>query len=135
MHKSKERLYSKYHKYAGVIVDMFYDHFLAKNWGEYSNLSLEETAHKVYGIILNHYPVLPTKIVRLLPFMIYYNWFVSYKDIDKLKLHFEGMARRTSFISGMEKVTEDLRTDYLLYEKEFKLFFPEVIGFAKNYLK
>jgi acyl carrier protein phosphodiesterase len=132
---SKERLYNKYHKYAGVIVDMFYDHFLAKNWNEYSAISLEETAHHAYGILLKHYTILPPKIIRILPFMIYYNWFVSYTDIDKLKLHFEGMARRTTFVSGMEKVTEDLRKDYLLYEKEFKQFFPQVADFAKSFIK
>lgn len=132
---SKERLYHKYHKYAGVIVDMFYDHFLAINWNEYSSVSLEETAHKVYGLLLKHYSILPHKIVRILPFMIYHNWFVSYQDIDKLKLHFEGMARRTTFVSGMEKVTEDFRLDYSLYEKEFRLFFPQVIDFANSYLE
>jgi len=135
VHNSKERLYGKYHKYAGVIVDMFYDHFLAKNWIEYSAISLEETAHNAYGLLLKHYSILPPKIIRMLPFMIYYNWFVSYADINKLKLHFEGMARRTSFVSGMENVTEDLCNDYSLYEKEFKLFFPQVIGFADKYLK
>jgi acyl carrier protein phosphodiesterase len=132
---SKERLYGKYHKYAGVIVDMFYDHFLAKNWREFSTVSLEETAHNAYGILLKHHSVLPPKIVRILPFMIYFNWFVSYKDIYKLKLHFEGMARRTTFVSGMEKVTEDLRKDYSLYEKEFNQFFPQVIDFANSFLK
>jgi acyl carrier protein phosphodiesterase len=131
---SKERLYYKYHKYAGVIVDMFYDHFLAKNWNEYSATSLEETAHHAYGILLKNYTILPPKIIRILPFMIYYNWFVSYTDIDKLKLHFEGMARRTTFISRMEKVTEDLRQDYFLYEKEFKEFFPQVSRYAQSYL-
>lgn len=131
---SKKRLYGKYHKYAGVIVDMFYDHFLAKNWSDYSAIPLDETAHNTYGLILKHYSILPSKIIRILPFMIYHNWFVSYADINKLKLHFEGMARRTSFVSGMENVTEDLRTDYNLYEKEFKLFFPLVIDFSKDYI-
>jgi acyl carrier protein phosphodiesterase len=131
---SKKRLYSKYHKYAGVIVDMFYDHFLAKNWNDYSTISLEETAHHAYGILMKHYAILPPKIIRILPFMIYYNWFVSYRDIDKLKLHFEGMARRTTFVSGMEKVTEDLRADYHLYEMEFKQFFPELIELANSFL-
>ncbi|OIP01443.1 MAG: hypothetical protein AUJ97_06990 [Bacteroidetes bacterium CG2_30_32_10] len=135
VHHSKERLYGKYHKYAGVIVDMFYDHFLAKNWNDYSTISLEQTAYNTYGLLLKHHSILPPKIIRMLPFMIYYNWFVSYADINKLSLHFQGMAKRTTFVSGMENVTEDLYNDYSLYEEEFKHFFPQVIDFANKYLK
>jgi len=135
VHHSKERLYGKYHKYAGVIVDMFYDHFLAKNWNDYSTISLEQTAYNTYGLLLKHQSILNPKIIRMLTFMIYYKWFVSYADINKLSLHFQGMAKRTTFVSGMENVTEDLYNDYSLYEEEFKHFFPQVIDFANKYLK
>jgi len=133
--KSKERLYVKYHKYAGVIVDMFYDHFLAKNWNDYSAAGLQETARHTYGLLLSYYDILPPKIVRIIPFMIYHNWFVAYADIGKLSKHFEGIARRTVFKSNLEKVTDELHKNYHLYEVEFRQFFPELIAFADDYLK
>ena len=55
--KSKERLRGKYHKYAGVIVDMFYDHFLAANWNEYSNEPLNKFTSNAYRILILNFLV------------------------------------------------------------------------------
>jgi acyl carrier protein phosphodiesterase len=131
--KSKERLRSKYHKYSGVIVDMFYDHFLAENWDLFSNVSLSDFTRNAYGILLKNYPILPSRSKRILPFMIYYNWLKNYSDFDSLQSCFEGMSRRTTFNSKMEFVVNDLKNDYDFYKQDFFNFFPELIKFSIEY--
>lgn len=129
---SCQRLNEKYHKFSGVIVDMFYDHFLAKNWNDYSNESLNSFVAKTYSLLLRNYFVIPAKSKRILPFMILQNWLANYANFKGLQWSFEGMARRTKFNSGMENVIYDLKKDYEKYEKEFKDFFPEIISFTKE---
>ncbi len=131
--KSSKRLNGKYRKYSGVIVDIFYDHFLAANWHNYSDVKIEEFVSKAYGILIKNILILPKKSKRILPFMITQNWLVNYANFKGLQRVFNGMSRRTPFNSGMENAVNDLKKDYELYEKEFSEFFPEIIEYVKNY--
>jgi acyl carrier protein phosphodiesterase len=127
---SKNRLAKKYRKYAGVIVDMFYDHFLAANWHDYSDEGLEVFTHRVYWILMKKYFILPPKTKYILPFMAKSNWLMNYGNLEGLHRALSGIAKRTHFESGMENATEDLKKDYELYEQEFRVFFPEVLRFS-----
>ena len=130
--KSKKRLSVNYRKYAGVIVDMFYDHFLAANWEEYSNESLEGYTKRVYKILMKKYLILPRKTKYILPFMAKSNWLMNYGSFEGLNRALSGLAKRTPFESGMENATADLKKDYGLYKQEFRGFFPEVVSFSKG---
>ena len=130
--QSKSRLRSKYHKYSSVIVDMVYDHYLAANWHDYSPIPLKSYVQTAYFVALKRYFILPAHIKKILPFMIYSNWLASYANLDEMQKRFEGMSKRAKFESGMQYVIADIKTDYSLYETEFKNFFPDIIHFVKN---
>ena len=76
--ESKQRLWSRHRHYSSVIVDIFYDHFLAKNWEEYSTIPLEDFARHVYTTIQRFDDALPEKAQQVLPQMIAKNWLVNY---------------------------------------------------------
>ena len=130
--KSKNRLQGKYHKYSGVITDMFYDHFLAANWNDYSDEELVEFTSKIYKLLFRNFFNLPAKTKKILPFMAGSNWLASYANLDFLQRSLQGLAMRTPFKSGMENAVTDLKNDYDKYQLEFKGFFPEVIDFSKE---
>ena len=125
--QSKSRLNGKYRMYSGVIVDIFYDHFLAKYWTEYSDKELKSFVSKTYQMLVKKYKILPPRSKRILPFMIAQNWLVNYSNLDDLKRVFRGMSRRTSNSSGMLHSVDDLEEYYELFENEFRLFFPDII--------
>lgn len=127
VNQSKARLRKRYRLFAGVIVDMYYDHFLAKNWSQYSNDPLNEYVGKAYDLLQKHYEILPARAQYVLPFMIENNWLVNYANPENLSRFFGGMARRTNYQSGMEHAVEDLLTNYSLFENEFGDFFPQLI--------
>jgi acyl carrier protein phosphodiesterase len=129
---SKERLRSKYRLYSGVIVDMYYDHFLAKNWTFYSGYSLPAYADKAYALLRKHHNILPARAQYILPFMTENNWLVNYANTESMSLYFGGMSRRTPFHSGMENAVEDLLEHYALFENEFLAFFPELMTFVEE---
>ena len=68
--QSKNRIRGKYNHYSGVIIDLFYDHFLAKNWDEYSNIPLRSFTIDLYDIILDQEHIIPEKARYMLPFMV-----------------------------------------------------------------
>src|SRR6476469_1163611 len=49
--ESKKLISNINKRYAGIIIDVFYDHFLAKNWLTYSSIPLNEFAANVYAIL------------------------------------------------------------------------------------
>jgi acyl carrier protein phosphodiesterase len=132
--QSRTRLHKKYHKYAGVIADIFYDHFLARNWDDYSEISLSHFTSYSYGILLRNYTLLPRRTKQLLPFIIMQNWLASYGKFDGLQRSFEMMSRRAKNKSNMEHAVDDLKADYELYQAEFDRFFPDIAAFCEKEL-
>lgn len=129
--RSKERIHEEYGRYAGVVIDIYYDHFLAKNWNDYSKESLSEFALYVYRIMLENYSILPARSKRILPYMIILNWLVGYGEFKDLQWVFNGMSRRSKqYNSGMEGAVDSLKAHYNEFDEDFKLFFPDMIQYA-----
>ena len=82
---SKRRLNLQYRHYKGVIIDIFYDHFLAKNWQQYSDTPLAVYAENVYGFLQENKEIFPERIQKFLPYMIEYNWLVSNASIPGIE--------------------------------------------------
>ncbi|OIP00647.1 MAG: hypothetical protein AUJ98_07360 [Bacteroidetes bacterium CG2_30_33_31] len=133
--KTRERLHENHHKYAGVVADIFYDHFLSVHWKNYSNIALSNYVTFCYGLLLRNYTILPSITKKILPFIIMQNWLVNYKSFDGLNRSFELMARRTKYKSNIGNAVEDLKLNYERYNSEFVLFFPDIQEFAKAKLK
>ena len=123
----RERLHPHFHKYSGVVVDMYFDHFLASNWSMWSTEPLRDFTSRNYGILARNFLQLPARSRRMLPFMVRDNWLLSYARLEHLDKAFRGMAQRTIFRSGMELATEVLRDQYDEFRVEFLDFFPEII--------
>lgn len=126
VNESKKRLRPYFHKYSSVIADVFYDHFLAKNWNKYHSESLEKYAENVYSLLKRKEEILPAKTQNMLTYMIQHNWLKSYSTLEGINNALTGMSRRAKFDSKMDEATAFLRKDYARYEKEFELFFPEL---------
>jgi acyl carrier protein phosphodiesterase len=133
--QSKERLWPKYHHYAGVITDIYFDHFLARNFDRYSEKILPDFADECYALIQQHEPILPEEVKLMMPYMIKGNWLVNYATIEGIHRALSGMARRTRFNSKMEEASEDLKTNYSDFEREYFEFFPDLQKFADEWLR
>ena len=122
---SAARLMPRYKKYAVVIVDIFYDHFLSANWSNYHDEGLDYFANNVYALMHQNIDCLPPKSQYLLPYMTKNNWLLNYSKIEGIQRTLTGMASRTSFVSNMQFATEELELHYQDFDQEFKLFFED----------
>lgn len=132
--ESTKKLHSRYHHYAGVIVDIFYDHFLAKNWTVYSNENLEEYIQQFYQSLQDNKPFLTERTIGMMPYLIKQNWLSSYQTVDGIKNILTQMDRRTKNESKMRFATEELREFYTEFEKEFTVFFEDLRAHVKEQL-
>jgi acyl carrier protein phosphodiesterase len=120
-------LLPKYRKFSGIVVDLYYDHYLAVNWEDYSGRNLEGFVKESYGMLFKRYDLLPGRSKRILPFMVTQNWLVGYRNFKSLERVFQGMSRRSRFTSGMENAVSTLKENYEYFLQDFTEFFPEII--------
>ncbi|HEX7413168.1 MAG TPA: acyl carrier protein phosphodiesterase, partial [Bacteroidia bacterium] len=126
MLKSKKRLRPRYKKYAPVISDIFYDHFLAVSWQDYSTVSLRDYTQQVYEYLGKHYSVFPERSKQFYNYMTKYDILFAYTELEGIEKVMQGMSRRASFISGMENATNELQEGYADFKTEFQSFFPDL---------
>ncbi len=124
---SKDKLREKYRHYSGVIVDMFYDHFLAKHFDQYSNIPLADFAQSSYKVMQKHWDIIPTKGQKMLPYMIKGNWLVNYANPEGIHRALQGLSRRTKFDSKLDIAIQDLYEYQDAFESEFHAFFKEIV--------
>lgn len=132
--ESKKRLRPKYRHYSGVIVDVFYDHYLAKNWNDYHHQLLPDYADRVYNLIQKNNALLPERVNMMMPYMIKGNWLVNYATLDGIHRALSGMTRRTPYESKMDESISDLTENYEEFKTEFITFFPELRKHCKDWL-
>ena len=125
-----KRLHSRYHHYAGVILDVFYDHFLARNWSRYSSIPLQEHNHQFYDLLEKNLDWMPERIEKILPIMRSQDWLTTYATIGGLSEILFQMDRRTKLVSKMQFAPEELEEYYDEYEAEFFEFFEELRKFV-----
>nr|WP_315254100.1 acyl carrier protein phosphodiesterase [uncultured Flavobacterium sp.] len=133
--KSTKRLHNNYHHYAGVIVDVFYDHFLAKNWSNYSNDSLVEFTNRFYQSLRNNHDFLSERTKGLMPYMIEHNWLMSYETVEGISRILTQMDSRTKNESKMRFSPNELNEYYSEFEQEFTSFFEDIRIESRQKLK
>ena len=130
--QSTKRLHKSYHHYAGVIVDIFYDHFLAKNWANYADEKLEDFVERFYQSLETHRDILTEKTLHLKPYMIQHNWLVNYQHTKGIARILTQMDHRTKDVSQMQFAIEELEKYYDEFESEFTLFFNDLKIFVEQ---
>lgn len=129
---SSKRLHQNYSHYSRVIVDIFYDHFLAKNWKQYSDTPLDIYVDKFYDLLEDNITILPDGTKRMIPYMISDNWLLNYAKMEGIGRVLNGMNRRTNNKSKMNFAILDLEENYEAFELEFTDFFNELVVFSKQ---
>jgi len=135
--KSKIRLRPLFGHYAPVIVDVYYDHFLALNWSQFSRIRLKDFINHFYDLTDKNKSLFPKKARHILYYMKRDNWLYEYRTLEGIDKALTGMSRRTKFVSKMESAAFELEENFNQYQEDFNSFFPELraeINCMKNQL-
>lgn len=120
------RLHKRHGKYAGVVIDIFYDYILANNWSNYGPGTLNEFTQSAYEILEKHLPVMPERLHTIVPRMINDNWLVRYGKEEGIAYTFSRLKRRVSKPEYFEDVLLSLRENEALLTDEFAQFYPDI---------
>jgi acyl carrier protein phosphodiesterase len=118
-----------YGKYAGIVTDVLYDHFLAVNWEKFSAVPLRDFVNNFYTLLEKNRNILPRKVQSFLPRMIEHDRIYSYKYFQGLEKALTVMSKYTSLPDHSSKAMKILSDNYKIINRNFLEFFPEIMSF------
>jgi len=124
-----ELFHPGYGRYAGVVVDVLFDHVLANEWYRYSQSDLKSFTRTFYFQMVRKYYLLPDRVRKFLPFMIQSNRLYSYKTIAGTTRAIEIMSSVTSLPDKSDYAMITLNENYDLITSHFNILFPEMKTF------
>ncbi|MBN1252935.1 MAG: DUF479 domain-containing protein [Bacteroidales bacterium] len=127
-------LREKYKKHSGIVVDIFYDYFLANNWEEYSEQKFENFISNTHALLIHNYKILPPKIKRVLPFLIAKKRLLSYKKIIGISDVLTAMSKYTSLPYETDFAIKILTENYDEFNTKFNHFYKEIDQYVKEEL-
>jgi len=129
--RSKRRLDQSFGHYRGVLVDLFYDHFLAAHWEDYVDVPLSFFISDAWRILCEHKEFLPDKLRRILPFL-FRDWLPSYSEIEGIVAVLHRISRfRLKRENRLGEGAEALSRHYGGLYGDFREFLPELIAFSQ----
>jgi acyl carrier protein phosphodiesterase len=129
----KQALRSRFGKFSGIVMDMFGDHYLAKNWANFSDNALHRYSDSIYKRLREDWMLMPERSKHTLHYMHKQDWLYNYRHVEGIQRAFSGLAQRSKFVSGMEYAHEELELNDTFYETLFADFLPQLIDFTAAY--
>lgn len=120
-------------RFAGIILDVFFDHCLALHWHDYVAQPLPQFTARVYRV-LGEQQELPGRLAQVAPLMAAHDWLGSYREFAVLEQVFRGIARRLSRPEGMAGAMAEVEALYPLLLEDFRQFYPQLQAFAAKAL-
>ena len=136
--RSKARLRPPHRRYAGILVDLFYDHFLAVHWPNFAETTLSDYVGLFYTQAQKAMPRLPTEARGLVEHMIAYDRLRSYRDIQGIEQALRRLsarwAQRFPRAAPLHEGVVELQDHYTALEKDFLEFFPQLRAHVQSHL-
>ena len=133
--KGKARLRNHIGKFSGVVMDVFYDHFLALNWHEYSAVNRDDFIQSSYRILEKHVDDMPQITQFIMGRMISNNWLGHYHKEEGIDRALTGLSHRTRYKNNMADSVQFLVKFKQDFDQEFRSYFPEIIDHCNTFIR
>ena len=114
-------------RFAGIALDIYFDHLLINHWQEFEQRHLESLIGDFYQRMSAGRELMPRdNMRRVTSRMIEYDWFGSYRDIDAVAESLDRVAGRIRFANRFDNAIEDLLRNQEMIRDGFIEFYPEL---------
>ena len=132
--ESKKIFVPVFDKYSGVLIDVFYDHFLAKEFHQHHHVDLADFSSSTYSTLQKNSHHLPYHSTSFLEYMMKYDILKAYATIDGIQYVLKGLTRRIGGKVDLVNAIPILENNYDVLEKQFESFFAEAHPHFKKWL-
>lgn len=132
--RSRLRLSREFGLYRGILVDLFYDHFLSVTWSDWSAEPLTDYLHRVRRIVEGNSSCLPERLQGLLP-VIFDDMIPSYREAEGVGRALARMSKRVKRQNPLAGGGMELTRHYEGLHEDFLGFLPAARAFAALQIK
>ncbi|MCF8335795.1 MAG: ACP phosphodiesterase [Bacteroidales bacterium] len=129
----KKLLRPRYHKYSGIVLDIFYDHFLTTNWHDFSNIPLNQFVEDFHNLLWDKFQILPAPVQSFVPTMIKRKRLLSYGEMEGVRKSLKIMSQYTSLPDETDYAMNILSDHYDIFSGNFFEFFPKLIEHVRKH--
>ena len=134
-HASAELFRARYTRFSRVIIDVVYDHYLAKNWDKYSDQSLHDFVNEVHKLFITNYFILPPQVRQFLPFLIRSRRMENYKNLSGIEKTLKIMANHTVLPDHSAWAVEQIVKNDDQLQEQFTAFFEDIREMCRLFLE
>lgn len=120
--RSRLRIDDSFGYFRAIMVDVFYDHFMASTWSRHSPTPLPEFARGIYGLLRGHLAELPMGLQEVAPRMIAHDWLTSYRDLEIIGRVLKRLSTRLRKANPLGRGLVELERNYTGMEQDFERF-------------
>ena len=131
--RSRRRVAPAYRRYAGVLTDLYYDHFLARHFAVFEPQPLADFARECYAECQRRAPGLPPDMQRFIRYMLEHDLLVRYAEADVIEDVLRRMAGRLRRRNELAAAASQLRHDYAGFEADTLAFMPAMLAYARDW--
>ena len=126
--RSIARVGPTHRRFGGILVDIFYDHFLSTDWEQYSNVPLRTFTADTYASFEKFPTELPAEAFSRLQQIANDNWLCSYGSMEELRVVLDRLGRRLRKPTSLAGSVRILEANYREFRDDFAQFFPELVA-------
>lgn len=127
---SKKLFSAQRRKFAGVALDILYDHFLLRNWSRFTTADQDVFIRKVYTELQQYENLMTPDMTRTTRRMVLHDWFGSYRELENIGYALDRVAARIRFRNAFSGMIHEIRPLHSELEAHFLSFFPDLQKFA-----
>jgi acyl carrier protein phosphodiesterase len=128
--QSKRYFAPEYHKWAGIVTDILYDHYLILHWDKFCPVSLDEYKEDIFDVLQKYYPVLPERVKYFVPSFIQNDWINTYSTPEGIVNVLYSMSLRTPLPDKSQFAAEVIKKYYIQLDSEFMTFFIDLLKYV-----
>lgn len=132
---AKALLPPPYRRYAGILLDMWFDHCLARDFPRWSGQSLEAYSIALGALLHRHDALLPPELRRFRGYMDTHGLPAGYADRVMLGRALAGIGQRLSRDNPLDSALPVLVEREVVLQERFEAFFPQLLGFARGWVE
>lgn len=130
--RSRERVSPQRRRYAGIMIDMFYDHLLASHWQMFSDQPLEQFTRDIYALLLAQQPLIPEQAWPTISHMAEHDWLANYARLASLHRALDNISLRLKRANPLPGSAIELEQDYAGFKADFMAYMPQVMSYAAD---
>ena len=126
--ESKTLFSSRRRRFAGIMLDVVFDHFLIRYWNDYYEDRPEEFIQQSYADLRSMRNIMPPRMKHVVSMMSDHDWLGSYRHLENVGRALDGISSRIRFENTFSGALEELEKHYLQLETNFQGFYPELVA-------